>query len=236
MAIVNGWVTWAQHIPGVADKIYSEPNKGEGIVLHSVVGAESESQDGIPNRFLSTEKDSSGRYTANAAASSMFVLRRSGLLIQMYPVTASTWTSGNRTANTRLWAIEMEGGYPDYNEPLTDAAVATLMRLAEEWEAYTGKKLTRQGPNKTLWEHREVWNWDAQNAGATACPSARGERFYAALVARDTAQPVQLELPWGVDALNAGMMKREALRHLASGDFALVERAYTMLKGAGLVQ
>lgn len=175
MGITNeGWLDWAQRIDGIPDKVYSEPNSGEWITCHSVVGEESEFEDGIPNRFLSHDSYYDPdlgmyRYTRYAAASSMFVLRKSGLLIQMYPIMASTWTSGGREANTRSWAIEAEGGLkPNYREPLTPEAEKTFVRLVEEWEAYSGRKAV---PGVTLLQHKDV----AQRFGyaATACASDR---------------------------------------------------------------
>ena len=167
--IVNGFLDWATRINGVPDKIYSEPNRGIGIACHSVVGRESEFQDGVPNRFLSTEKTADGRYTASAAASCMFVLRESGELIQMYPVTASTWTSGGREGNTSFWAIEAEGGlFPNYGEQLTLKAQKTFIRLVTEWEAYTGLSAK---PGVNILQHSQI----AQKYGyaPTACASGR---------------------------------------------------------------
>lgn len=169
MAIINGWIDWAVKVPGIPDKIYSTPNSGEWITCHSIVGRETEFQDGIPNRFLSVEKDSSGRYTAAAAASCMFILRENGTLIQMYPITASTWTSGGFQANTRSWAVEAEGGlYPNYGEKLTEAAKKTFVKLVREWENWRGIKAV---PGIHLKQHKDV----ALEFGtdATACASDR---------------------------------------------------------------
>lgn len=144
MPIVNGWVDWATVIPGVPEKQYSQPNSGKWFACHSVVGKESPQADGVPDRFLSTEKGPDGRYTAYAAASCTFVLRLSGELIQMYPITASTWTSGGPEANTNAIAIEAEGGqFPNYSEPLTDEQVFILLCLWEEIQRHTGIKLRR---------------------------------------------------------------------------------------------
>lgn len=173
MAIVDGWVDWAVVYPGVAGKLYSEPNRGLGLIGHSIVGTAAAAFA----RFMSTERDSSGRFTPYASASCMFVLMKSGSLYQMYPVTASTWTSGGREANTSLWAIEAEGGPPgNESEPLTDAQVATLLRLCGEFEAHTGRAVMR---GTTFREHGEV----ARQYGyaPTACPSNRYQRFYEAL-------------------------------------------------------
>jgi hypothetical protein len=166
--IINGWVDWAIRIDGVPDKVYTQKNTGEWITCHSVVGEESEFQDGVPNRFLSTDKDSSGRYTDPAAASCMFILRKNGTLIQMYPIWASTWTSGGREANTRSWAIEAEGGLNPYSEPLTSQAKNSFVRLVREWEAHTGRKGM---PNETLLQHSQVAKMFGYSP--TACASGR---------------------------------------------------------------
>lgn len=184
--ITNGWVTWAKKIPGVPDKVYSEPNSGIGFACHSVVGQESEFQDGVPNRFLSTEKDANGRYTLAAAASVIFILRKSGELIQMYPITASTWTSGGREANTNYIAMELEGGgyNPDgsknFREPMTDAQVESFVRLIRELEAHKGIKYI---PNVNMLQHKQLaekFNYDA-----TECASDRYDRAYARLLGNE---------------------------------------------------
>lgn len=180
----DSWIDWATRIDGVSDKVYSQPNSGAWITCHSVVGQEGEFEDGIPNRFFDTSRNADGSYTANAAASVMFVLRRNGQLIQMYPVTASTWTSGGREANTRSWAIEAEGGLASspggYSEPLSPAAVTTFVRLVGEWEAWSGKVAR---PGVTLLQHKDV----ASLFGylPTACASDRYANAWAAVTARE---------------------------------------------------
>lgn len=170
--IVDGWVSWAVRLPSVPDKIYSTPNTGEGIAMHSVVGNLGDGKQ--PSRFLSTERTADGRYTPAAAASCMFILYKSGMLGQMYPVTASTWTSGGPDGNTRYWAIEAEGGLNPYTEPLTKAAEDAFIRLVTEWENHTGRKAQ---PGVNLLQHKEI----ARKYGyaATACAS---DRYQNALV------------------------------------------------------
>lgn len=172
MAIVNGWLDWAERRDGIADKVYSQPNRGEGIAMHSVVGDLPNHR--IPGRFLSTDKGADGRYTASAAASCMFILYRDGHLVQMYPVTASTWTSGGFDGNTRFWPVEAEGGVRPTTEPLTKAAEDTFIRLVTEWEIHTGR---RAQPGVNLLQHKEI----ARKYGyaATACAS---DRYDGALV------------------------------------------------------
>lgn len=170
--IVNGWLSWAERRDGIPDKVYSQPNRGEGIAMHSVVGDLPNHR--IPGRFLSRDRAADGRYTASAAASCMFILYRDGHLVQMYPVTASTWTSGGFDGNTRFWAVEAEGGLNPYNEPLTKAAEDTFIRLVTEWENHTGRKAQ---PGVNLLQHKEI----ARKYGyaATACAS---DRYDGALV------------------------------------------------------
>lgn len=120
--------------------------------MHSVVG--NLPGHSIPGRFLSTAKNPDGTYTKDAAASCMFILYKDGHLIQMYPVTASTWTSGGRDGNTRYWPVEAEGGAkPNTGEPLTKAAEDTFIRLVREWEAHTGRVAM---PGVNLLQHKEI--------------------------------------------------------------------------------
>lgn len=166
----NGWIDWTAHQPGIADKVYTEPNSGEGIVGHSIEG----SIAGALSRFMSTARVPGfpARYAANAAASCMFLNPLVGTMIQMYPVSASTWTSGNRKANTTLWPVESEG---KAGTPLNANQVGNMVRLAREWERLTGKELVR---GVSLLQHNEVWDWSTPNAGPTACPSDRYAPFF----------------------------------------------------------
>jgi hypothetical protein len=172
MAIIDGWLDWAERLPGPADKVYSQRNAGNGIVCHSMEGY---GYYGIHGRMMNTSRDPDGRYTAYAQASWMFSNMVDGTFIQHYPVTASTWTSGNAVANTTLWGVESEG---TAGNPLTIPQILNMLRLAKEFEAYTGKKATRDPAARTVWQHNEVWNWATPNAGPTACPSGRYNRFF----------------------------------------------------------
>jgi len=207
--IVNGWLDWAERKDGIADKIYSAPNSGRGLVCHSQEGY----RNSIESRFFSTERDSAGRYTPYAAASTMFYNPLTGPLVQYYPVTASTWTSGNSFANTSLWATESEGLA---GTPLNANQVENMLRLAEEWEAYSGGIASRDPAHRTVWQHNEVWNWASPNAGPTACPSNRYEPFFAALTEEDPMEPYRL-----------------ALHSIAGGSFARMVQCYDVLNTAG---
>lgn len=167
MTIKSGWLDWAERVPGPANKVYAQPNAGEGLVCHSMEGKYA----GSLAELMKPERQ----------ASWMFSNLLDGRFIQHYPITASTWASGNVAANTRLWSVESEGVA---GTPLNALQVANMMRLGEEWEDHTGLKLVRAPfssiVRQTLWEHGEVWAWSQPNAGPTACPSNRYLPFYEA--------------------------------------------------------
>lgn len=168
MSIVNGWVTWAERRDGHPEKVYTQRNSGEGIACHSIVG--DLPNHTIPWRFLSDERVPGTRqFTRNAAASVMFIVYRDGHLTQMYPVTASTWTSDGFDGNTRYWAIEAEGGgVADTREPLTGAASDTFVRLVTEWERHTGRTAV---PNANILQHKQIAS--LYGYAPTACASDR---------------------------------------------------------------
>jgi hypothetical protein len=258
MAIRDGFVDWAVRIDGPADKVYSEPNKQLGIVCHSIEGNMGAS-DRL-GRVFDVSRNADGSYTDAAAMSCMFVLRKVGRLVQYYPVTASPWCSGNRTANTGLWSVEVEGRA---GEPWTAAQVATMLRLADEWEAYTGKKLSRADGSplrtigtanafiptgRTLFRHKEVAMWDIRNAGPTACDSDRSAAFFAAVAAKPkgddmTADEVKRVVSEAiqplvdrVNELNTAAMMRFEITSLASGDYETMRRAYRALQDGGFIR
>lgn len=222
--IVNGWLDWAERKDGIADKIYSAANSGRGLVCHSQEGY----RNSIESRFFSTERDSAGRYTPYAAASAMFYNPLEGPLVQYYPVTASTWTSGNSFANTTLWATESEGLA---GTPLNANQVENMLRLAEEWEAYSGGIASRDPAHRTVWQHNEVWNWASPNAGPTACPSNRYEPFFAALEDRVTRQEYEdLLLSVWSGSEEASLSREE---RLANARYRRDEAAAGRLQSAG---
>lgn len=178
----DGWIRHPDfiRIDGVADKVYSQPNSGEnGLACHSIVGEEPDNQDGIPARFLSREKNPDGSYTKNAAASCTFILRKRAKHVQMHPVTASTWTTGSRGANTTTWAMEAEGGpLSNTTEPLTRHQEDGFLTIATAWEQLKGRRLV---VGETVRAH---WQWALYfGAAATACESGRYRNAWARLTA-----------------------------------------------------
>lgn len=214
MSIVNGYIDWAKRDPGPPHKVYSQANAAAGIVCHSVVG-------------YTGGSDRLGRvFDPNERMSVMFYLRIDGRLIQYYPVTASTWTSGNRSANTKLWAIELEGGPPgNYGEPINAAQLVAMQNLTLEWERHTGRKATRGGAgirvmfgdnpavlhpaDRTVWEHNEVVLWDIVNSGPTACPSHRYDRYFAWLATR-TGEEIDMTVDEVKDIVKAELAANDA--------------------------
>jgi len=185
MIDADGYISWAIRLPSHPLKVYSEPNSGEWITVHSIVG--SLKTGFVPARFLSDDRviGNPSRFTDNAAASVMFILYEDGVLGQCYPITASTWTSGGREANTRSWAIEAAGGgAPNYGEKLTQAASDTFVRFVREYEAHKGHKAV-------IKQHKDV----AAEFGypATACASDRYSDAIARLVEAPPVTPLTEE-------------------------------------------
>lgn len=177
----EGWLTSPLfvRVDGHPAKIYTQPNSGNGgLALHSVVGEEADFLDGVPNRFLSDEREPGdpSRFTLYAAASCMFVLRKRMPHVQMYPVDCSTWTSGGREANTSTWAMEAEGGpVSNPSEPLTPHQVNGVLAIGQAWEAEHGGSLQDGVTVRPHWAIARLLGY-----AATACES---NRYYEARLA-----------------------------------------------------
>lgn len=206
--ITDGWLTWAERRDGHPEKVYSQPNAGIGIACHSIVG--NLPGHSVPWRFMADDREPGqpGMFTPQVAASVMFILYRDGHLIQMYPVTASTWTSGSSGANTNYWAIEAEGGFDPTTEPLTAAAEDTFVRLVTEWEAYSGR---RAEPGVNILQHKDLAR--IYGSASTACASDRysnawariaaGERYGESMTPEERAKldAVYAALTGGIDSV-----------------------------------
>lgn len=223
MAIINGWIDWAVRVDGHPGKVYSQPNSGEWITCHSIVG--DLPNHAIPSRFLAEPIT-----LPQNQASVMFILYKDGQLTQMYPVTASTWTSGGFEANTRSWAIEAEGGYSPTTEKLTPEASSSFVRLVREWESYTGRKAI---PNETLLQHKQV----ASRFGyaATACASDRYSLAWEMCLQANIEDDEMYKEKY--EELTAAIEKRMAILALASdlNRYEEMLKAYDLLKAKGLL-
>ena len=165
--IVSGWVDWAERVNVRQDKAYGSVNRGRGIVWHS--------QEGRGLQAMKNIHNGDSRQT-----SFMFWIAEDGSLYQFSPVSASVWTSGNRTANTSYWPVELEGVA---GEPINDAQMRTAIRLIADWESYKSMSADRTN----MLEHNEVATRWKPNAGPTACPSGRYDRLWAFLTGGEDA-------------------------------------------------
>lgn len=229
------WIPWAIRDPGPTDKRYSEPNRREGIVLHSMEG----SFDGARSRLMSRYRTPDGRYTSYSAASWHFSLRKDGRLYQHYPLEVSCWHGGNRLANTRFIGLELEG---TKDEPINMPQMETLARLLTDLRPILTLEWVREPVGlRTMWLHREVATIAHPNAGPTACPSNRYESFFGfwnhlAELAAKKEGAVEQELDRVLDRLNEVLVRRFSIISLATQpDASKVDKAYNLLKGAGLL-
>lgn len=206
---------WVQHpsfirIAGVPDKRYSDPNTGEGgLAGHSVVGEEPDEQDGIPPRFLSTERQANGQYTKNAAASCQFILRKRVAHVQMYPVDVATWTTGGPEANKTTWPMEAEGGrVGNESEPLTEHQEQGVIIIATGWEQRKRRRLTA----KELREHGQIVRDLGYGSETwTACASGRYKRVFERILAGER---------WIAAGASAPVLGDDALRRIIREEMA----------------
>lgn len=170
----DGWLDWAEPIPGPPEKVYSEPNVAMGYVPHSMVG----SLQGWYSRLFCMDRQADGRFTAYAAASVHGSVLRGGHVIQHYPFTASCWASGSRYPNTHFIAFEHESVYtagkPDESIPLTEPQLEATIRIIRDLSAWKDwlprRPIDGADIGANLYEHRECIRF---GSAATACPSGR---------------------------------------------------------------
>jgi len=159
--ITNGWFSFAQVHPGPAFKVHPEVNQCAGWVCHSMEGW------WATNDTLKNPDRGSWHGT----------ILLTGELIQHYSIFASPWASGNKQANTRYDAWELEGTAA---RPMNDFQLATAQRMQRAWVRAGLPSLIRKS---NLWNHNEVATMWQPNAGPTACPSDRWDPFYEWLAA-----------------------------------------------------
>lgn len=212
----DGWLVHPDfvRVDGHPLKVYTQENSGAGgLACHSIVGEEGDDLDGVPNRFLDDRRNADGSFVE--AASCMFILRKRAPHVVMYPVTASTWTTGGREANTTMWAMEAEGGgwlrasagerIANHSEPLTEHQVRGFLIIATAWEMRFRRQLQ---VGSTVEEHGVI----AKRLGyaATACASKRYRLAMARLAAgeRYTEEDEDMGM---IEELKARLDRLEAL-------------------------
>ena len=111
--------------------------------------------------------------------------------------------------------------------PINDLQMATLQRMFEDYEAWSGIALRRDEP-RTIHEHNE------NPAASTACPAGRYDRFYE-LWEEGSGMPSNAELKAQLDAQNEAITQRDDLRLVAAGPYKEMQDAWTLLKANGLI-
>ncbi len=152
MITADGWLDWAERLPGVASHVNGGVNDVRGIFLHSA--------EGYADNLLKLA--TSGPLSWHASN------LMGGRLIQHFPFTAQCWHA--TAANNHYVGMEHEGVYT--REPsLNEAQIANAVRVIQDLAAWKGWTPEHTGAvHQTLWEHREV---TLIGGSPTACPSGR---------------------------------------------------------------
>lgn len=155
--IQDGWLEGAERVPGHPAKVNGGVNPATGFVAHSAEGWEAALRTLVAD--------------VNRRASWHFSNLLDGRLLQHYPITAQCWHGGSGFPNSTMVSMEHEGMAPS---PLTDAQIATTVRVIRELIGYRGWKAARPRDSAdrlaTLYEHRECIRFGSD---PTACPSDR---------------------------------------------------------------
>jgi len=151
--IVDGWLDWAERMPGPWSKTNSGINPARGLFLHSAEGYE----DTLLHLIIN------GPYSWHASN------LMDGRFIQHYPFTARVWHAGPGP-NQSYIGVEDEGLHT-VETSLNDAQVTNAVRLIDDLSKWKGWQPSRTGStDQTLWEHREA---PMIGGYASACPDGR---------------------------------------------------------------
>ena len=165
-----GWLDIAIRRPGPAIKTSGFRRVTTGAVYHSAVGYEAGMMAVLDNV----------RVQSSWALSNM----QDGRVLQHYPIDIVTWASNQM--NPKTAAMEHEGGHNPHNETLTAPQIDNGVLVAQALrDRYAWSKFARTGPQKNLWEHREIVN--------TACPSGRIDPIWGVLLSTEPPAPPPLE-------------------------------------------
>ena len=171
----EGWLDWAQREPGPPAKEYAGLNTLELIVGHSMEGW-----------WLTGGRSQLMNPKAGSWHATILV---GGQVLQHYTAFDCPWASGNVNANTRGFAIELEGMA---GQPATGEQIKSAKRIRADLEAFEGRTYRYEAapsggytaplpsmlpPDGRFVQHNEVETWVTPNAGPTACPSGRWAFF-----------------------------------------------------------
>ncbi|KKM26164.1 hypothetical protein LCGC14_1587520 [marine sediment metagenome] len=126
---------------GPSRKVHGRRNRTTGVVYHSAVG-------NLDTTF--------GVLDGSGVTAFHMTNAKDGRMFQHYPLDVLVYHA--RGGNSWSIGVENEGGpLSNVSEPLTEAQVQNLADLSR-WLVEQGwlASITRTGPNKSLWEHREV--------------------------------------------------------------------------------
>lgn len=156
MITADGWIDWAERLPGPVAHTNPGKNPVRGIFMHSAEG------------YAGTLLDPNSIYGYNGSHSWHLSNLFNGRLVQHYPLTARCWHA--TAANDGYVGVENEGDWPK-ELTLTQKQIDNAVHFTKdisEWKSWTP---TRTGNTaQTLWEHNEVvW----LGGSATSCPSGR---------------------------------------------------------------
>lgn len=149
----NGWIDWAEKVPGHPEKQNGGRSPAAGFVAHSAEGWVGYLRSNPP-----LPPSVGGRKSWH------FSNLVDGTLLQHYSIYAQCWASGAGFPNNNYVAMEHEG---IVGQILTPQQVDTTSKVIAEISKLAGWKPTRQ---VNLWEHNECTRWGAE---PTACPSNR---------------------------------------------------------------
>lgn len=153
MIDANGWLDWAERVPGHPEKANAGRNPVLGFVAHSAEGWEGYLRSNPPQHPSVGGRKS--WHLSNLV---------SGKLLQHYPIYVKCWASGANYPNDNYVAMEHEGVA---GQILTPPQVETTTRVISEISKLKNWEPIRKS---TLWEHNECTRWGAE---PTACPSNR---------------------------------------------------------------
>lgn len=156
MITTDGWLDWAERVPGHSNKTNSGLNSNRGIFLHSAEGYEAYLRSDPPKPV-----------GVSWHLSNLF----NGHLLQHYPLTTRCWHA--TAANNSYLGFEHEGKVPNH-PTLAEPQINTAVRVIREISVYYGWKPKRpisgSDVSHTLWEHNEVVRLGGTGS---ACPSGR---------------------------------------------------------------
>ena len=160
MITSDGWLDWAERVPGHLGKVNEGVNPVGGIFLHSADGFEEYLRTN-PGQDRTVGGDKSWHL------SNLF----SGRLLQHYPLTARCWHA--TAANQSYVGMEHEGKLPEHPSLTPDqtaTSVRVIREISQHYDWAPTRPVSTTDVTHTLWEHNEVTRLGGSGSD---CPSGR---------------------------------------------------------------